>query len=326
VSKERIQILDRLAEGQISTDEAEQQLLTLNEALPENGVVAEGRWSLFNWLASLFGARKSFEEQQDWSLDGAGVSTIWAQTDNGSIALDGTEQEGVTVRSWKKVQAPSQEAARAFAQQVQIHVDLQEGEVRIYKEHPRPPFGTSVSVRYEIAAPRQVGANLRTSNGAIRIREIDGPAEAETSNGSVELQGGTGAVRLRTSNGHITVEGVAGRVQAETSNGKIRAALDAAEEGVFGTSNGSIEVEVRGGNPPIAAKTSNGSVRLTLPPDFSGRLDARATHGHVHAALSLNATERSRHRLVGELGAGGEATVKLRTLNGSIHLSALAQG
>lgn len=328
MSKEQADILERLAEGQISTDEAEQQLLALREVLPEppeNGGSDE-HWNLSNWLAFLVGIRVKFEEPLDWRLDGAGVSTIRAQTDNGTVVLRGTDQDEVTVRAWKKVRAPSQEAARAFARQVQIHVEREGEEIRVCREHPRPPLGTSVSVRYEISAPRRVGANLCTANGSVRIREVDGPVEARTSNGSVELEGGTGDVRLHTSNGSVTVRDAAGRVGVETSNGKIRASLDTVEEGTFTTSNGSIEVEVRGGNAPITAKASNGSVRLALPPHFAGQLDARATHGHVHSELPLAVTESSRHRLVGELGAGGEATVKLRTLNGSIHLNALAQG
>jgi len=36
----------------------------------------------------------------------------------------------------------------------------------------------------------------------------------------------------------------------------------------------------------------------------------------------ISVTERSRNCLVGQIGAGGETTVKLRTLNGSIHLRA----
>ncbi len=63
-------------------------------------------------------------------------------------------------------------------------------------------------VSYVIRAPSVDGAELWSSNGAIRTLDITGELTARTSNGSVELDVGgafQGEVRLRTSNGDITV-------------------------------------------------------------------------------------------------------------------------
>lgn len=311
---ERTKILEMLNEGKITAEEAERLLKALGkrpESRPE---------SWFDKIASLFGVREKYTEQLDWTFDGADVSLIKAETTNGSISLLGSEQDQVTVKAWKQVSAPSKEKAEEFAQQVQVHVEQNGTEIHIYKEHPRPPLGYGVSVRYEISSPRTVGANLHTSNGAILIREIDGAVEAVTSNGAVELQGGTGDVNVRTSNGKIQLQDAMGHVRANTSNGQIKAALKQLQEGVFNTSNGSINVNVREGNPPLTAKTANGSIRLTLPADFSGQLDAKTTNGRVHSDLPVSVTEGSKRRLVGQIGEGGETTVKLRTVNGSIHL------
>jgi DUF4097 and DUF4098 domain-containing protein YvlB len=320
MSEERTKILEMLAEGKISADEANLLLEALKEKPSSSKGIGFGH--LFEWFASLFGARARFSEEQDWTLDGAGVSLIKAQTDNGGISLQGADQDQVTVQAKKEIRAPTEEKAKEFAQQVQIHVERDGNEIHIYKEHPRPPLGTTVAVRYNISALRAVGANLRTSNGAVHIQEIDGAVEAVTSNGAVELQGGAGEVKLHTSNGAIQIQDATGHIHAETSNGKIGASLGLLEEATFLTSNGSIDVKVREGNAPVTAKTSNGSIHLTLPADFAGQLDAKTTNGRVHSELPVSVTEGERNRLVGQIGEGGETTVKLRTLNGSIHLKA----
>ena len=316
--EERKEILEMLSEGKITAEEAERLLKALPGKRP-----GRGRWPGLDWIASLFGAGAEYSEQQDWTLDGAGVSLIKAQTDNGSILLRGSDQDQVTVHAWKKVRAPSEAAAEEFAQQVQVHVERNENEIHIYKEHPRPPIGTSVAVRYEISSPRAVDANLRTANGSIKVHEIDGAVEAVSSNGAIELQGGAGNVNLRTSNGAVQLQDATGHIHVETSNGRIAASVGQLEEGIFTTTNGSIDVKIREGHAPVTAKTTNGTIRLTLPADFSGQLDARTSHGRVHSELPVSGVEGARkNRLVGQIGEGGETTIELRTLNGSIHVKA----
>ena len=191
MNKERAQILRMLDEGKITAEEANQLLLAFKKAGASRAEEwkSQERWSFFDWIASLFGAGDSFSEELDWTLDGAEVSSISARTDNGSISLGGSDREQVTVRARKKVRAPTEAAAKEFARQVQIHVERNGNEVHIYKEHPRPPLGTSVCVSYEISSPRDVDADLCTSNGAIRIHEVDGEIEAVTSNGAIECRG-----------------------------------------------------------------------------------------------------------------------------------------
>jgi len=296
--EERKEILEMLSEGKITAEEAERLLKALPGKRP-----GRGRWPGLDWIASLFGAGAEYSEQQDWTLDAAGVSLIKTQTDNGSILLRGSDQDQVTVHAWKKVRAPSETAAEEFAQQVQVHVERNENEIHIYKEHPRPPIGTSVAVRYEISSPRAIDANLRTANGSIKVHEIDGAVEAVSSNGAIELQGGAGNVNLRTSNGAVQLQDATGHIHVETSNGRIAASVGQLEEGIF--------------------TTTNGAIRMTLPADFSGQLDARTSHGRVHSELPVSGVEGARkNHLVGQIGEGGETTIELRTLNGSIHVKA----
>jgi hypothetical protein len=300
-----------------------------------------------------------YTEQQDWTLDGAGVSVINAQGTNGWISVDGSDQGNVTVYAYKEVRAFTETAAEEFAREIEVHVEQRGNEIQIYNEHPRPPRGVNVSVSYEVRCPRTVSLNSRTTNGKIQIDWIEGTVDAETTNGSIELQGKAGKANLATTNGKIWIHGVegtvdaettngsielhggkqninlrttnggidieesTGRISAHTTNGKIKASVDRLEdEGVFSSTNGSIDVQILKGIVPITVTTSNASIDLTLPSDFSGQLHARTQHGRVSSEfpISMTVTEIQKTRLVGQIGSGGETTVNLNTTNGSIHL------
>ena len=161
-----------------------------------------------------------------------------------------------------------------------------------------------VEVEYEIQSPSGVDVDLGTTNGAIRIRGMEGKVDATTTNGSIDLQGGTDRVDLRTTNGNID------------------ASVDAlGGEGRFSTTNGPIDVEVRSGNAPVRATTTNGSVELTLPADFSGQLDAQTSNGRVRSDFPITVpTGNPQNRLSGSLGAGGTTTITLRSTNGNVDL------
>ena len=269
-------------------------------------VVEEVKSSVSDTIDVAEGAgKRKVEEQLEWTFDGAGVSRIDAQTVNGSISLEGSERDQVIVRALKEVRARSAADAEEFARQVQVYAEQDGDEIQISREHPKPRKGINVTVSYEIESPRTVDVNLRTVNNKIQISGIDGSIDAATVNSNIELQGDTGPIDVHTINGNI-----------EASVGFI------ANESAFSTTNGSINVKVCDGAAPLTAKTTNGSIDLTLPADFSGQLDAKTTNGCVDSDFPIPPTGKSKKRLEGQIGEGGEAVVKIRSLNGGIHLRA----
>ena len=244
-------------------------------------------------------------EQLDWTLDGTDISVISAETTNGAITLEGSDQDKVIVRAFKRVRAWNRADAEKFAKKVQIHVEQQGKEIKIYKTHPKPPSGIGIRVTYEIQCPFAVDVNL-------------------TANRKIEIDGVAGAVDARTTNGKIVLHGGAGRIHADTRNGKIEASVKRlTEEGKFFTSNGSIDVEIREGLTSVSAKTSNGSINLRMPGNFSGQLDAKTGNGRVRSDFPVPFTDKSKKQLSGKIGKGGSAMVKLRTANGNINLRKL---
>ncbi len=249
--------------------------------------------------------KRKFEERIQWQLDTTDVSKIAAQTVNGSISLNGGDENHVVVFALKEVSAPSAEEAEEFAQLVQVHAEQNGDEIRIYREHPNSPKGVNVTVSYEIQTPRQMDANLATVNSAIRISGIEGAIAAKTVNGTIKVQGDTGPIDVHTTNGNI-----------ETSVGQL------ADKAEFSTTNGSIDVKIADGIAPVTAETKNGTIRLTLPAHFAGQLSAKTRNGRVKSDFPTPDNKKIYNRLEGQIGDGGETTVKLRSSNGSIQLSA----
>ncbi len=241
-------------------------------------------------------------KQQLDVFSGTGITKIDAQTANGKITLEGSDRDEVTVRAWKKVRG-RRSAAAEFAEKVEIYAERIGDELRIFTDHPPPPKGVNLSVRYAIETPREVDVNLRTVNSKIEVSGIGGAIDATTVNGTIELEGETGPIRARTTNSSIKAE-----IGLLT------------EEAEFSTTNGSIGVDVDCCVGSVAALTTNGSINLMLPADFAGQLDAEARRGRVHSDFPVPVIGKIKNHLKGEIGEGGDAVIKLRSTNGSIRL------
>ena len=245
--------------------------------------------------------KRSVKEELD-VFKGTGITKIDAQAANGRITLAGSDRNTVAVRAWKKVGGRRSVAAE-FAEQVEIRAEQIGEELRVFTEHPPPPSGVSLSVRYAIETPREVDVNLRTVNSKIEIGGISGAIDATTANGIINLEGDSGPIRARA------------------TNGKIKAEIDLlSSDAEFSTTNGTIGVEVQRCVGSVAASTMNGSINITLPADFAGLLDAEAKRGRVHTDFPVPVVGKIRNQFKGEVGGGSESIIRLRTRNGSIRL------
>lgn len=140
-------------------------------------------------------------------------------------------------------------------------------------------------VRYEVRLPRELGlVELTSVNGSIKMSDVTGQIVLETTNGSIDLASVSGVSRVKT------------------VNGKIKALLAEASDG------------------PMSLETSNGSVELTVKPDFNAILDANAVHGSVSIDDQLGITVDRQivgQHARGQIGTGGPL-MKISTVNGSV--------
>jgi DUF4097 and DUF4098 domain-containing protein YvlB len=248
--------------------------------------------------------RKEVSEEMDWTLDGTGLARLEATTDNGNVRFAGGEGSEVRIRAHKRVKARTQEEAEEFARQVEVQAVREGDVVRVYKEHPKPPQGVQVEVGYRIEGPRLIDLELRTVNG------------------NVEARGSEGSAYLHSTNGNLTLEGGRGQVQLRTQNGNVRATVaELRQEGLFTVTNGNATVTIASGQAPLTATSTNGNIKVCLPEEFAGRLDAQTTNGQVRSEVELTQVEKAkRTHLAGQIGAGGQTQVRLHALNGNVVL------
>lgn len=307
MSQEQMKVLQMLDEGKITAEEATtllQKLSTTAKAEAPSLLADVGEW--LRRLVSLV-VKEKVEEQADWQIDSAGLQTVAVQTTNGAIDYRGDGEKSIAIQAHKVVRAPDQATAAAFMQQVQIQVEPQADTLRIYPTYPKPPRHVEVEVTFMIHGPRQINVNGQSTNGEVACQAVSGNVQVQSTNGEIRIAEISGAVNAKCTNGGVNAK---------------RLTLTAASN--FSSQNGNVRVNVEQGQAPITATTVNGSVHVTLPPDYQGQIDARTQNGQVRTSFQTQITAQSRNRLIGQIGGGGEALLKLQSQNGDVTLAAAA--
>lgn len=308
MSQEQMKVLQMLDEGKLTADEATtllQKLASPITTIPAPATTeAPSAWAdIGEWLRRLLAVvvKEKVEEQADWQIDRADLQTVAVQTTNGAIDYRGDGQNTFAIQARKVVKAPDQATAAAFMQQVQIQLEPQANTLRVYPTYPKPPRHVEVEVSFIIHGPQEINVNGHSTNGAVTLRQVAGVVQAESTNGEVRVSGINGTITAKCTNGGVSAK---------------QLTLTGASE--FRSQNGEVQVNVQQGQAPITATTVNGSVHLTLPPDYRGQIDARTQNGQVRSSFQTQITARARNRLIGQLGGGGEALLKLQSQNGDV--------
>ncbi len=199
----------------------------------------------------------------------------------GSIWIEAWDQPMVELSVSKATEGTNERLA-----EVEVAVERGNDWLRIqtlYQGNAEEP----VTVDYHLRVPRQVRLQeLRTVNGNVVVRNVEGVVEA------------------RTLNGHIEETGVAGSAVAHSVNGNITVALRRLPE-----KTGHLELE-----------TINGDIRLLLPASSHADLDMSTVAGQIESGLALAASGvPGETALRARLGRGG-VPARLRTIRGNIYV------
>ena len=148
-------------------------------------------------------------------------------------------------------------------------------------------------------------ADLHTGNGDVRVTDASG-LSAFSGNGDIEVGAGSGVVKLHTGNGAIDFKGRPSEIDANTGNGDVVAQI-----------GGSTAAR------RLTLTTGSGDIRITLPADIAGELDAQSGTGEVTSAFEVRATGRMvAGHLRGTIGKGGPGTaIRLRTGSGQVTIA-----
>jgi DUF4097 and DUF4098 domain-containing protein YvlB len=209
----------------------------------------------------------------------------------GSLRVDARPNGGIDVRSWDRneirvvARLQTHASTEAEARQIatQVHVDAVAGGVE--SRGPREMRDRGWSVSYDVFVPRNIDLTLSSTNGGIRVENVEGQTEVTTTNGGIAIHSAAGSVRGRTTNGGIDV-----RLQGTGWQG---AGID--------------------------LRTTNGGITIHAPAGYSARVSARTTNGGISTDFPMTVQGRVGRSLEGEIGQGG-APLNIATTNGGIRL------
>lgn len=283
-----------------------------------------------------WGDSNRFKEDFHFSYTLKPGGKLSMENTNGSIEIMGWEKETIDISGTKYA------STEDFMKGLKIDVVASDDNVRIRTIPPSGHRG-NWGARYVIRVPFRADleritssngaikldnvegpARLRTSNGAVRIFRVKGNIEVETSNGGVEVTEHSGSLIARTSNGGIRADAVQGDFQAITSNGGINARFSDPQPGKtirLESSNGSVNLvmdAIRDNNIRIA--TSNSSITLKLPASAKGQLKAHTSNSNVQTDFDVMARgQMTKTHVEGTINGGGPL-IDLSTSNGSIRV------
>ena len=178
-----------------------------------------------------------------------------------------------------------------------------------------------VSVDYTVAMPRGLRLRASTGNGDLSVERAGGELEMQTGNGAVHVGETEGRVSVATGNGEIEVESAKGPVRASSGNGRI---FVSTSEGPVSAQTGNGDIDVRMKTLADAAdmhfQSGSGSIRVTLPPNFNGQLEASTGNGELRSDFEIEIRGRldPRH-MRGVIGRGGRL-IRMQTGNGRIEI------
>lgn len=202
-----------------------------------------------------------------------------------------------------------------------------------YKNMPQS-WNNYIVLSFEILVPRETSCNLKTSDGDIYIKGLEGEQICKTSDGDISLSNIEGETDVATSDGDIQVSTCTGNSNAKTSDGNIK--LDNIKGSLYvKTSDGHIDFEnIRGGitgitsdgriegklasiDYPTELKTSDGGISLTIPEGSGFDLEM---HGeNLNADFKEFNGDVCDNYISGKVNGGGEL-IKLATSDGRINL------
>lgn len=226
--------------------------------------------------------RPTFCEVRDFTVPAAGVLTVDAEP-NGGIDVSGTTRGDVVVRAKVSATAETMERAQQIARSVTVNASASNVSATGPSGLERREQWT---VSYRLSVPTVSSLSLKTTNGGIAIRDVDGDVEFRTVNGGVKLANMAGDVKGRTSNGGVDVD------------------LDGPSW--------------RGAG--LNVETSNGGVHLRIPSQYSAQLETGTINGGFNIDFPLTVQGRVDREINATLGSGG-APIRVRTHNGGVKVS-----
>jgi DUF4097 and DUF4098 domain-containing protein YvlB len=200
---------------------------------------------------------------------------------NGSVHVRGGGRADVRLRTRVEGHATTETRARALVSSVKVTTT----DGRIRSDGVMRMNDEHWSTSFYLDVPSNVQLAINTRNGGISLEDFTGEAWMRAINGGLTLRRAGGDVRGKTQNGSLRIELAGSRWEGT--------ALD--------------------------LETENGSVRLTVPANYSAELETGTVHGRVHIDFPVIIHAGRQRRFTTTLGSGGPK-VRAMTTNGSVEV------
>ncbi|HEY6193421.1 MAG TPA: DUF4097 family beta strand repeat-containing protein [Candidatus Eisenbacteria bacterium] len=165
--------------------------------------------------------------------------------------------------------------------------------------------------------------SLDLGSGGVEVAGFEGDLDVDTGSGGVRVTDVHGArVHLDTGSGSVTGERVsAAELLVDTGSGSVDLSEVDAQRAKLDTGSGGVDLALLSRTPDLDIDTGSGSVRVTVPQDFSARLHIETGSGGIHSDLPVTIEEKDTGLLRGTVGSG---TGRLHVDTGSGGVSLLA--
>lgn len=275
-------------------------------------------WALCLGAATALSAAVSAADtRKDLHFNVPAGSTVFVINENGAInvrAIAGRQLQVTAVQKSDKVEVDGTQTGNR---------------VTLRTHSLQKTSGEDAHVDYEIALPSDVGINIDSENGPIKIENIQGSVMVESDSGDVTISNvNNNAVQVQTINAGITVSNVKnGRVSVTTTGGSVHLNSVTGPKVSVETTNGGITYvgDFAGGGAYTLAN-HNGDIDVKVPPTASLDLTARSVKGSVSTDFPFQKPQHPTFQLMeGRSFAGtsnaGASSVELRSFSGKIRVS-----
>jgi len=195
---------------------------------------------------------------------------------------------------------------------------------------------TKGAVDYTLQVPSNLSLQLRTGNGTITVKGVNGKVIAQTTHGNIDIHETNGTVLAQTEHkGNITLDHINGDIKTVTANGKIDV-VGATKSIIASTQKGNINTQMAKleNNTLLELNSNSGDITVGLPQSASARVTGHTDSGLLTSAhwirlnpfttqLDKNAWRQFRRSVEGTINAG-EAEVKLTSASGNIKITETA--
>ncbi len=232
-------------------------------------------------------------------------STLEAETEFGSITVEGNDVAVCSVIAEICVNAPTEAEAAEIAEQVEIR--LKPGAKRLTVEADKPSLkeDRSIGISYKITVPRQTNVEAASSYGSVNLSGLKGSVDTFTSFGSIGCRDIDGGIKLETAYGSVDCNDIIFdelNVHSNFGGINIRCSDEASAD---------MQADVN---------TAYGSIDFKAPTRFAGEVEVGTSYGSVETALPVTVESKTGNKQLQGVIGEGNGSLRLRTSFGSVTL------